>query len=126
MANSDNVLRGGLTPKKVDLIQLTKTLEFSSCGLRKVEPKQTNNEATYKTSAQEFQLSKIVINTEQNYTNNKVSSAEVLLCTGGEGVIHWADNTISLNSGESVFIPQAITEYTVSGVLELFRAVVPI
>jgi mannose-6-phosphate isomerase class I len=53
-------------------------------------------------------------------------SAEILLCVGGEGKLTWSDDTLKISSGESVFVPQAISEYICSGDMELFRAVVPI
>ncbi|MDP8203207.1 MAG: mannose-6-phosphate isomerase, class I [Candidatus Tenebribacter mawsonii] len=126
MANSDNVLRGGLTSKKVDIPQLTQTLDFSSNGLQKIEPEKVNNEATYKAVVTEFQLSKINVTNNQPYINDDFFSAEILLCTGGEGMISWSESSLEISSGESVFIPQAIAEYSIKGTLELFRAVVPV
>ena len=126
MANSDNVLRGGLTNKKVDLPQLTKTLEFSADSLMRIEPEKNNNEIFYKSPANEFQLSKIIVIDDKDYINRNILSAEILLCVGGEGKLTWSDDTLKISSGESVFVPQAISEYICSGDMELFRAVVPI
>ena len=126
MANSDNVLRGGFTNKKVDLPQLIKTLEFSANSLMKIKPEKNNNEIIYKSPAYEFQLSKIIISRDQDYINRNILSAEILLCVGGEGKLIWSDDSLKISSGESVFVPQAISEYRFSGDMELFRAVVPI
>lgn len=125
MANSDNVLRGGLTPKKVDLPELVKILNFDHIGLKKVEPKIGKNENIYQTSAKEFQLSKIVIKDDESFVNADISSAEIILCTEGKGSIKWSQFSLELKSGESIFIPFAISEYSIEGSMELFRAVVP-
>ena len=125
MANSDNVLRGGLTTKKVDLPELVKILKFDDAGLKKIEPKLVGYERIYYTSAQEFQLSKIVLKGDEPFINANVLSAEVILCSEGIGTITWSQSTLEFVSGESVFIPFAISEYTIHGSMELFRVVVP-
>jgi len=126
MASSDNVLRGGLTPKKVDLLELIKILKFDNDGLKKIQPIINKNEYIYQTSAKEFQLSKIRLDNDEPFVNANISSAEIILCTEGTGSITWLDSSLELKAGESVFVPYAITEYVINGSIELFRAVVPI
>ncbi len=125
MASSDNVLRGGLTSKKVDLPELVKILNFDQIGLTKIEPKIGKNESIYRTSTQEYQLSKIIIREDEPFANADISSAEIILCTEGKGSIKWSQSSLELKSGESIFIPFAISEYSIEGSMELFRAVVP-
>ena len=38
MANSDNVLRGGLTGKHVDVTELTNVLDFGTADVHMIEP----------------------------------------------------------------------------------------
>ena len=38
MANSDNVLRGGLTPKYVDVPELIKIMDFTPMRVHKIKP----------------------------------------------------------------------------------------
>ncbi len=125
MANSDNVLRGGLTHKKIDLPELIKILKFDNEGLKIIEPIINTNEYIYHTSAKEFQLSKIVINDEEPFVKSNISSAEIILCTEGSGSIKWSGSTLEIKHGESLFIPFAISEYIIEGSMELFRVVVP-
>lgn len=125
MANSDNVLRGGLTHKKVDLPELVKILNFDSSGFKKIEPKMDKNENIYQTSATEFQLSRIIVKDDEPFIRANISSAEIILCTEGKGLITWSRSSLELKSGESVFIPFAISEYSINGSMDLFRAVVP-
>ena len=126
MANSDNGLRGGLTPKKIDFPELTKTLKFDDKGLKKIRPKFSKNEYIYQTTAKEFQLSKIIVKDAEPFVKANISTAEIILCTEGSGSITWSGSTLELKTGDSVFIPFAISEYTIEGSMELFRVVVPI
>ena len=60
MANSDNVLRGGLTPKHVDVPELLKHVKFEATHARIIaESNIPGAIATYKTPAPDFELSKI-------------------------------------------------------------------
>ncbi|NQT65646.1 MAG: mannose-6-phosphate isomerase, class I, partial [FCB group bacterium] len=125
MANSDNVLRGGLTPKKVDIPGLIKILKFDNDGLKKIQPKFNKGEYIYQTSAAEFQLSKIIVKDNEPFVRSNILSAEIILCAEGTGLITWSDSSHELKQGESVFIPFAISEYSIEGSTELFRVVVP-
>ena len=125
MANSDNVLRAGLTHKKIDLYNLIKILKFDDTGLKKVQPEYDKNEYIYPTPVKEFQLSKIVTKEKDPFVNSDISSAEIILCTEGKGLIKWSGSTLELKHGESVFIPFAISEYSIEGSMELYRVVVP-
>lgn len=126
MANSDNVLRGGLTHKKIDFPELMKILKFDNEGLKIIKPVINKNEYIYQTSAKEFQLSKIVINDEEPFVKSNISSAEIILCTEGSGSIKWSGSVLEIKHGESLFIPFAISEYSIEGSMELFRVEVPI
>ncbi len=125
MANSDNVLRGGLTPKKIDFPELIKVLKFDDKGLKRIQPKFSNNEYIYQTNAKEFQLSKILVKDAEPFVKANISTVEIILCTEGSGSITWSDSTLELKTGDSIFIPFAISEYSIEGSMELFRVVVP-
>ncbi len=125
MTNSDNVLRGGLTHKKVDLPGLIKILKFDNDGLINIQPKFNKGEYIYQTSAEEFQLSKIIVKDKEPFVRSNISSAQIILCTEGTGSIKWTGSVLELKQGESVFIPFAIPEYSIEGTMELYRVVVP-
>ena len=125
MANSDNVLRGGLTHKKINLPELVKILKFDHEGLKKIKPELDENEYIYHTSAREYQLSKILINNREPFVRSNILSAEIILCTKGTGSIKWAGSALELKSGDSIFIPFAISAYSIEGSMELFRVTIP-
>ena len=77
MANSDNVLRGGLTQKNIDFPELIKTLKFDDKGLKRIQPKFSKNEYIYQTTAKEFQLSKILVKDAEPFVKANISTVEI-------------------------------------------------
>jgi mannose-6-phosphate isomerase len=130
MANSDNVLRGGLTQKHVDVSELINVLDFSPAT---VEPLKATIfgpcgcEYRYPSPAEEFILTRLDINPETTYTSPVSSrqSAEILLCTRGEAIIYAeADEEIHMSRGRSVFVPYGVQSYAVMGDATVYKAAV--
>ncbi len=129
MANSDNVLRGGLTPKHVDLPELLKVLNFEEREVKILAPqKKRDCESIYSSSAEEFILSVISGKEGITYTSPEKRSIEIILCAGGEAAITNAgkENVISLVGGTSVVIPASVERYKIEGKATLYKASVPI
>lgn len=125
MAGSDNVLRGGLTPKHVDIPELLRIVNFKSGSVEKQRPLPDENfERIYRTPAEEFQLSEISLEGEARYTSPEERSVEILICMGGEGLIEDLESgqTLSLRKGMSIIIPSAVPKYAVSGNITLYKA----
>ena len=61
MASSDNVLRGGLTPKHVDVPELLRVLDFRAGPVAIVHPAPPEEEQVYLTPAPEFRLSRFLL-----------------------------------------------------------------
>ena len=129
MANSDNVLRGGLTPKHVDVDELLRVLDFTETHLEIMPPAiSAAGEHLYPTNAEEFQLSTIRIEHDAEYRNTASRTVEILLFTNGTAEIDTGGGAESLSivSGHSILVPAATTDYTIRGTGTIFRAVVPI
>jgi mannose-6-phosphate isomerase len=128
MANSDNVLRGGLTPKYLDVPELVKILSFSEKRIKILEPIAQNSlDCFYPCPAKEFRLSVIRLDGLNCYQGPEKRSLEIILCTKGEGVILDPENqAIALKKGTAVMIPAAIQKYTIKGELMLYKAAVPV
>jgi mannose-6-phosphate isomerase len=129
MANSDNVLRGGLTPKHVDVPELLKVLDFNEHDVEFLRPKKIKpHEKIYDCPAEEFVLSTIVLNTKAAYKGAKHRSAEILLCTDGTAEFSEVGtrNQIFLKKGVSVIVPSSVTGYQISGDATLYKAAVPL
>ncbi|HEY5856563.1 MAG TPA: mannose-6-phosphate isomerase, class I [Aldersonia sp.] len=84
MANSDNVLRGGLTPKHVDVPELLRVLDFRPADMPVLLPERIGDgEATrYRTPAREFAVSRVELG-EADSAGLPVAGPSIVLCTSG-------------------------------------------
>ena len=123
MANSDNVLRAGLTPKHVDVPELMKHTLFESIvpNIMHGTTVQTG-EKIYYCPVADFGIAKIELSATLSYSN-KASSLEIIIVTDGGAVIN---NSVVLKRGEAVAILQD-ESYTIeaSGEATMFKAFVP-
>ena len=126
MANSDNVLRGGLTPKHIDVSELLKTLIFRSGQMELTEPFNfNNNEYIYETPATEFELSRIELFNKLTFDIISIGP-EILLCTKGALELTCESTKMSINKGESIFVSAKCRQYSLLGNGQLFRAIIPL
>jgi len=129
MANSDNVIRCGLTVKHIDIPELLKAVSFETANsFQKSFETNTGVERIYETTAREFILSEISLRTGLDWKSGKDRSAEILLCIAGSSVINFnnAEKTFRIKKGNSVLIPSGAPVYSISGECRLFRATVPL
>ena len=129
MANSDNVLRGGLTSKHVDVDELMRILEFSSGPVEILEMEQVRpGEQAYTTQASEFLLSKLTPSQETPYSAPETHSAEILICISGEARLTYPGTGFDavMGKGESVFIPAETKNYKIKGDAQIYRASTPV
>ena len=129
MANSDNVLRGGLTPKHIDIPELLNVLNFEEREVNILETKQINNcERVYSSSAEEFILSVIHLKQGMRYNSPAHRSIEILLCTDGNATIGGPgeNDELAIDKGTSILIPAAVTRYHIKGNVTLYKAAVPL
>ena len=87
MANSDNVLRGGLTPKHIDIDELIQHVQFVPTYPKVLNGEALNSyETIYPCPVPDFGLSKIALNGGDRYTIN-TQSLEMLLVMEGAVLI---------------------------------------
>ena len=128
MANSDNVLRGGLTPKHIDVQELLTILSFTGGEVQILSPKRLAfGEAVYPTETAEFVLSVITVNEKAPFESARNRSVEIMICTEGEGAIKDLSDggMIRLTRGISFIVPAALEQYRLGGTATLFKATVP-
>jgi mannose-6-phosphate isomerase len=126
MANSDNVIRGGLTPKHVDVDELLTILRFEGRPVQLAESWQTvPGQRLYRTPAEEFRLAEIRVSPHKPYRNPGSGSIELMIVVEGEGRIE-TNACLDLVKGESLLIPASTGPYTIRGSLHLYRADVPL
>jgi mannose-6-phosphate isomerase len=122
MASSDNVLRGGLTPKHVDVPELLRTLSFRAGPVERLRPQPVaNGEARYDTPAEEFALSVLDVRAGAPHTAPRARSVEILLCTQGRGQLVGAQ-THEVARGDAFLVPAAAPGYRIDGDLVIYRA----
>ena len=129
MANSDNVLRGGLTSKHVDVDELMRILSFQEKSVDILLPENREKYVgVYRTPAQEFELSVITLDAGDEYTGQVDRSVEILLCTAGKHRIAETGNMrpLAFDKGSSVLIPAVVPGYTIQGKGVIYKASLPI
>lgn len=128
MANSDNVLRGGLTPKHVDVPELLRVLDFGHGELPVLRGEPTGpRETSYGTPAAEFRLSRLDWPAGDRMPHRLEGRwPQILLCTAGSAHLRTDDGRVlPLARGASVWLAAADPDVTVcpgAGPVQLFRA----
>lgn len=110
MANSDNVLRGGLTPKHVDVAELLRVLDFSPANNVVVRPESHRDgaELVYDTPAPEFAVS--VLNVDGARLGHEIDAPtghdgpQILLCTEGAATLHAKTGAVLLERGAAAWV----------------------
>jgi mannose-6-phosphate isomerase len=129
MANSDNVLRGGLTVKHMDTAELLCVGRFNPDPPHILKPDPISAmEFRYPVFAEEFVLSVIHMVHGDIYLASENRSVEILLCTEGTARLTHPDlhDAIMLKPGESALIPAAADPYHLEGPARVYKAAVPI
>ena len=124
MANSDNVLRGGLTPKHVDANELLKQVKCEATfpviitGIKNEE-----NEIKYNTPSPDFQLSVFELEAGDTVSFTP-TSVEILLLTEGRAELDDDNITIKLQKGNpsAVVFPGQTVYLAAAAKSTIFRA----
>ena len=101
MSNSDNVLRGGLTPKHIDVPELLKHTLFEGIVPQIMNGEENGVETVYRCPVPDFEVSKIELDKKAIY-HHTASSAEIILLTEGEADMVWDGETLHIKKGEVV------------------------
>ena len=122
MANSDNVLRGGCTPKHVDVPELLRVLDFRAGPIDVVRGVSADGvEFIYSTSAEEFRLSRLELRPGVSPRPER-RGPEILLCTQGRARLSLGAQGVEMPRGTSVFVSAVDGPYTLQGEGVVFRA----
>jgi mannose-6-phosphate isomerase len=121
MAASDNVLRGGLTPKHVDVPELLSVLDFSPVPVPYLEPiPLPGGVALYQPGVPDFELA--VVTEPVEGTRYALAGDSIVLCTAGEFALAGEKGEVALKRGESVFVTAEESTLTITGGGALFIA----
>ncbi|MBY7800176.1 mannose-6-phosphate isomerase, class I [Vibrio fluvialis] len=114
MANSDNVLRAGLTPKHMDVEELVKCTDFIPKPINTLltQAEINGSEHHFPVSVQDFQFSVFQAPKEQRV---EMTSAEILMPIDADvALLAQSGETLVLGKGQSAFIPAYVGNYTIS------------
>jgi mannose-6-phosphate isomerase len=110
MANSDNVLRGGLTPKHVDVPELLRVLNFNPTTESQLRA-QTHPDGLasfYDTPTAEFAASMLTLGDDQIGHEvdapSRHDGPQILLCIEGATAVHGKSGVLTLNRGAAVWV----------------------
>jgi mannose-6-phosphate isomerase len=128
MANSDNVLRGGLTPKHVDVPELMKHVRFEATQPRIIAgDRDTGHITVYGTPAPDFELSRISLIAGEAVTVKAHSTEVYIVMEGKLGVIEGGEAPFSRRKGDSfVAMYKARFELKAQDDVVMYRAAVPV
>ncbi|MEQ6121465.1 mannose-6-phosphate isomerase, class I [Reichenbachiella sp. MALMAid0571] len=127
MANSDNVLRGGLTPKHIDIKALMEHVKFEATIPNIFSGDESNNgmEKIYRTPVKDFELSKIELPALQSY-ETQCETIEIILCIKGKVMLTEGGKQLTLEKGASALLTSgAHYKITSESAPQLFKASVP-
>ena len=122
MANSDNVLRGGLTTKHVDVPELVKVLDFSTLENPRAETAPSHGGVEFQLPVDSFAVRMHALDDGDTLAVDEDGPA-IVLCTAGE--VRGADGFV-LTQGNGAWVPasEAATEITAAGKSQVFVATV--
>ncbi|GHD79219.1 mannose-6-phosphate isomerase type 1 [Salinibacterium amurskyense] len=118
MASSDNVMRGGLTPKHVDVPELLSVLDFSASPVPYLSAEPLNESTrAFRPPVRDFQLVEV-----HEAANVELRSAAIVLCTVGEFTVQNGERSATLSRGESIFVTSDEGALSIRGAGQLFVA----
>jgi mannose-6-phosphate isomerase len=121
MANSDNVLRAGLTPKYIDIPELVANVKFEAkpAGELLTQPVKNGSELDFPIPVEDFAFS--LHDLSATPAELAQDSAAIVFCVEGETVLARDDRQLVLKPGESAFIAASESPVSASGVGRIAR-----
>ena len=132
MANSDNVVRVGLTDKFTDPVNLIDIINYNPAPLSVLGNNPDVEEKIYQTPASEFRVSRLKLSSSTERQETTENGLKLFLVTNGTVVVRWnsssEDGRIILKQGQSILVPACLREFQLrtEASVELFKVEVPI
>lgn len=127
MANSDNVLRGGLTTKHIDVPELMKHVKFVATHPQILPGKEIKpGERLYETPAPDFELTRLAVQ-QGNRLTIQPGSTEIWVVVEGEAILEQEGKTVVIGVGHpsALVLPGKAVQVSTPGVATVYRASIP-
>jgi mannose-6-phosphate isomerase len=133
MAASDNVLRGGLSPKHIDIDELLEVLDFAPLPVPYLAPElQADGVAVYRPGVPDFELAHVSVPADAAADESRAAGAPmrqvtltgpgIAICTAGRFLVAGAHSSVTMARGESVYLTPDEGTITFAGSGEVFLA----
>lgn len=127
MAASDNVLRGGLTPKHIDIDELLDVLDFTPLPVPYLPPSADGpGVSVYRPDVPDFRLVRVDADAagpgDVPMRQVTLAGPAIAICTAGGFLVAGAASSASVKRGEAVYITPDEGAVTFAGAGEVFLA----
>ena len=122
MANSDNVLRCGLTPKHVDVPELLKITDFKPLPDPLFDGQADEFGALFAVPVPDFKLLKVDLDAYKGSCAIGLHGPFVVLCASGSARVAAQGASVDLTPGRAAFVSARDAGFTVSGTGTVFAA----
>jgi mannose-6-phosphate isomerase len=119
LANSDNVLRCGLTPKHIDIPELLRITDFTELG----EPRWPGHGGSFTVPVPDFALSRVDLDAGSR-TAGTAGRPYLVLCVSGTATVEVARTAVELRPGRAAFVAAGEVAFTLTGTGQAFLATV--
>ncbi|HKL61806.1 MAG TPA: hypothetical protein VJ883_00455, partial [Woeseiaceae bacterium] len=122
------VLRGGLTPKHVDVDELLDVVTFQGSSPAVLRPEAHGPESVYRTPAEEFELRRIDLPAGGQWHSGREHGPDILIVTAADAdlMLESAGKLLGLARGESLYAPSGVPySLRAESPATVFRATVP-
>ena len=119
MAASDNVLRGGLTPKHIDVPELLRVLDFTPVPAPLLAPSRTGALELFQPDVPDFELAHV-----RGDASLELTGPAIVLCTAGSASVQGSSTAVTIQRGQAYFVSpdEANLAFALHGDAELFVA----
>ena len=105
MAASDNVLRGGLTPKRIDVPELVSILDFTPFAVTPmVRERPAPGVEEFVPDVPDFRLIRIEVGGDVPAASVDIPGTAIVLCTAGDVEVEGATEALRLKRGEAAVV----------------------
>ncbi|MFI6801159.1 mannose-6-phosphate isomerase, class I [Streptosporangium canum] len=123
MASGDNVLRGGFTPKRVDVPELLRVVRFDPLDRPVISPEPVApGVVRWSPPVREFELTRATLTLETPRAELVSDGPRILLCVSGAITAGRGEHALTLTAGTAAFVPAGVPTLPLTGRGDLYQS----